>query len=138
MAVMVLTAAYCSLGGGIGTIHDHSKKIELAIQVEDKDVTTYASLGWKERLGGLKDGTLALGVWNDIVASGLDQNMWANLGTVISFEVRLTQGARTTANPGYIGNVLMKEWKPIQGAVGDVAAADVTWPTTAVVTRSTA
>jgi hypothetical protein len=134
---MVLTAAYCSLGGGIGTIHDHAKKIELAIQVEDKDVTTYASLGWKERLGGLKDGTLSLGLWNDIAASGLDQNMWANLGTVIGYEVRLTQSARSTANPAYTGNVLMKEWKPIQGNVGDVAAADVSWPTTAAVTRQT-
>lgn len=137
MAIMVLTAAYCSLSGGINSIHDHSSKIELAIQVEDKDVTTYASLGWKERLGGLKEGTLGLSLFNDIAFGQIDANFWTNLGSVIAFEVRLTQSARTTSNPGYIGNVLIKEWKPIQGSVGDVATVDVSFPTSGVVTRST-
>jgi len=137
MAIMVLTAAYCSIAGGIGSIHDHANKVELAIQVEDKEVTTYASAGWKERLGGLKEGTLGLSLFNDIAAGNLDQNFWTNLGSVLAFEVRLTQSARSTANPGYIGNILVKEWKPIQGSVGDVATVDVSFPTSAAVTRST-
>lgn len=137
MAVMVVTAAYCSLGGGIGTIHDHCQKIEFSVEVEDKDVTTYASAGWKERLGGLREATLSLGALNDIAANSIDQNFWTNLQGVVSFEVRLTQSARSTANPGYIGNILIAEWKPLAGSVGDVASSDVSFKTTGLVTRST-
>src|SRR6185369_15645997 len=117
MAVMVLTAAYCSLGGSISTIHDHAAKIELTVNVEDKDVTTYASAGWKERLGGLKDGELAVSFFNDIAAGNLDSLFWAQLGNVVTFEVRLTQGSVSTSNPKYTGSILIKELKPIAGSV---------------------
>lgn len=138
MAIMVLTAAYCNLGGSIGTIHDHAPKIELSVQVEDKDVTTYASLGWKERLGGLKEGTLAISFFNDIAAGNLDSLFWAQLGNVITFETRLTQSAVSTSNPKYTGSILVKELKPIAGSVGDVATQDLSFPTSAAVTRATA
>lgn len=136
MAVMVLTAAYVSITGP-GTIHDHCQKAELAITVEDKDVTTFASLGWKEHIGGLKSGQLSLGLLQDIAASNLDTNFWAILGSVVTFEVRLTQSGRSTANPGYLGSVLINGWKPLAGSVGDVATVDVAFPTSGVVTRST-
>src|SRR6185369_14952164 len=133
MAIMVLTAAYCSLGGSISTIHDHAPKIELTVQVEDKEVTTYASLGWKERLGGLKEGTLAISFFNDIASGNLDGLFWAQLGNVVTFEVRLTQSAVGVSNPKYTGSVLIKELKPIAGSVGDVTTQDVSFPTSGVV-----
>jgi hypothetical protein len=137
MAIMVMTANYCNLGGGIGTIHDHAKKIELAVDVEDKDVTTYASSGWKEHLGGLKSGQLGLGLFNDIAAGNIDSLFWTNLGGVVTFEVRLTQGSVSTSNPKYTGSILVNGWKPISGSVGDTAEVDITYPTTGVVTRAT-
>lgn len=138
MAIMVLTAGYCSLGGSIGTIHDHAPKIELAVEVEDKDVTTYASAGWKEHLGGLKSGTLGLSLFNDIAASNIDSLFWAQLGAVVTFEVRLTQSAVGTSNPKYTGNILINGWKPINGSVGDVNTVDVSYPTSGAVARATA
>ncbi|MES2211458.1 MAG: hypothetical protein V4515_14940 [Chloroflexota bacterium] len=135
---MVLTAAYCNLGGSIGTIHDHSPKIELAVEVEDKDVTTYASLGWKEHLGGLKSGTLGLSILQDIANGSLDGLFWAQIGNVVTFEVRLTQASVGVSNPKYTGSILVNGWKPISGSVGDVATVDVSYPTTGVVTRATA
>lgn len=137
MAIMVLTAAYCNLGGSIGTIHDHAPKIELAVDVEDKEVTTYASAGWKEHLGGLKSGTLGLSILQDIAASNIDSLFWAQLGNVITFEVRLTQSAVSTSNPKYTGSILMNGWKPLNGSVGDVATVDVSYPTSGAVTRGT-
>jgi hypothetical protein len=138
MAIMVLTAAYCSLGGSIGTIHDHAPKIELAVEVEDKEVTTYASAGWKEHLGGLKSGSLGISVLQDIAAGNLDSLFWAQLGNVITFEVRLTQASVGTSNPKYTGNILVNGWKPISGSVGDVATVDVSYPTSGAVARATA
>jgi len=137
MPMMVLTAAYVSITGP-GAIYDHCSKVELSVDVEEKDVTTFASLGWKEVLGGLKSGTLALGLKQDIADDGLDEDFWTILGTVVTFEVRLSQAAVGTSNPKYTGSVLIKEWKPLSGSPGDVAEVDVSFPTSGPVTRAVA
>lgn len=134
MAIMVLTAAYVSITGP-GTIHDHCSKAELTIDVEEKDVTTFADAGWKAVMGGLKSGQLALSLKQDIADDGLDEDFWTILGTNVAFAVRLTQGAISTSNPEYQGIVMIKEWKPLNGSVGDVAELDVTFPTSGVITR---
>lgn len=136
MAKMVLTAAMLLINSN--DLSDHTSKIELAVQVEDKDVTTFASAGWKEVLGGLKSGTLALTFKQDVAAANIDSIMWALLGTVVTFEVRLVNTARSTSNPAYTGSVLIKEWTPISGSPGDVAELSVSYPTSAAVTRLTA
>lgn len=135
MAKMVLLASYLSLNANV--LSSSANKIELAVEVEEKDMTTYGSLGWKEMLGGLKSGTLGLELKQDVAASALDSLMWPLLGTVVPFEVRLDQAAVGTSNPKYTGQVLIKEWKPIQGSVGDDASVSVSFPTSGVVTRAT-
>ncbi|HCT81753.1 MAG TPA: hypothetical protein DGT23_35270 [Micromonosporaceae bacterium] len=137
MALMVLTAAYVSITGP-GTIHDHCSKAELTVDVEEKDVTTFADSGWKAVLGGLKSGQLALGLKQDIADDALDEDFWAILGTVVTFEIRLTQSAVSASNPKYTGSILIKEWKPLNGSVGDVAELDVSFPTSGAITRAVA
>lgn len=135
MAVMVLKAAYCALNA----VNESANlgKVELSVEVEDKDVTTFASQGWVEKVGGMASGELALGFKQDVASSEVDSRMWALLGQVVAFEVRLSNAAVGTSNPKYTGNVLVKSWNPIAGSVGDVAEVDVTWPTSGVVTRAT-
>ncbi len=137
MAIMVLTAAYVSITGP-GTIHDHCSKAELTVDVEEKDITTFADAGWKAVMGGLKSGQLALTLKQDIADDGLDEDFWAILGTNVAFEVRLTQSAVGASNPKYTGIVFIKELKPLNGSVGDVAEMDVTFPTSGAVTRAVA
>lgn len=136
MPKMVLTAEYLSLNGT--DLSSYTRKAEVAVEVEEKDVTTYSSLGWKELLGGLKSGELGIEFLQDVAASALDSIIWPLLGTVVSFEVRLSQAAVGTSNPKYTGNVLVKEWKPVEGSVGDEAKASVSYPTSGAVTRATA
>ncbi|WP_245786533.1 phage tail tube protein [Lentzea albida] len=133
---MVLTASYLSLNGVDRS--SSTSKIELATEVEEKDVTTFASLGWVELLGGLKSGSLSCGFKQDVADSALDDTMWALFGTVVPFEVRLSNAAVSANNPKYTGSVLIKEWKPIGGSVGDVAEVEVEFPTSGAVTRAEA
>jgi hypothetical protein len=135
MAHMVLLASFVSIAGN--DLSAHADKIELSIDVEDKDATTFASAGWKESLGGLKGGKLGVSFKQDVAAASLDSIVWPLLGTVVAFEVRLANTARSPSNPGYTGNVLVNGWKPISGSVGDVAATDVSFPTTGPVARQT-
>ena len=45
----------------------------------------------------------------------------------------------TTAptNPQYSGNVLVNEYNPIEGAVGDLGTTSVSWPGAGALTRAT-
>ncbi|WP_326597749.1 phage tail tube protein [Streptomyces sp. NBC_01803] len=136
MAKMVLLAEYVSLNGT--DLTEYTRKAELTTEVEDKDVTTYASGGWKELLGGLKSGELSLEFLQDVAATELDSIMWPLLGTVVTFEVRLSQAVVGTSNPKYTGSVLINGWNPIEGSVGDEASVGVGYPTSGAVTRATA
>lgn len=137
MTAMVLTAAYLNLTGP-GTMHSAMSKIELTAEVEEKDITVFTSLGWKEVTGGLKSGQLACTFKNDYADSATDDDLWAVFGTVIAFEVRATQSTVGASNPKYTGSVLIKALQPIMGSVGDVAEQSVSWPTSGAITRAEA
>lgn len=134
MAAIVLTAEYCTLGGN--DIKTYAKKVELTVEVADEEVTNFASSGWKEVLGGIKSGTLAITLNDDVAASAIDSIIWPLLGTVVAFEVRATQAAVGTSNPKFTGNVLINSTK-IGGDVGSVAQKDFTFPTSGIVNRAT-
>lgn len=136
MAKMVLLASYLSLNST--DLSAYAAKIELTVDVEDKDVTTYGSSGWKEVLGGLKSGTIGITFKQDVAAAALDSIVWPLLGTVVTFEIRLSNSAVSTSNPKYTGSTLIKGWNPISGNVGDAAEVSVSYPTTGTVTRATA
>lgn len=136
MAKMVLLASYVSLNAT--DLSSYARKVELTAEVEDKDVTTYGSLGWKEVLGGLKSGELSIEFLQDVAAAAIDSIMWPLLGTVVTFEVRLDQAAVGTSNPKYTGSVLVNGWNPLEGSVGDEASVSVGYPTSGAITRATA
>lgn len=136
MPKMVLLAAYLNLASN--DLSEYARKIEVTAEVEDKDVTTYASAGWKEVLGGLASGELGLEFLQDVAATEIDSIMWPLFRQVVPFRVRLSNAAVSTSNPEYSGNVLIKGWNPIQGSVGDEASVSVSYPTSGAVTRTTA
>lgn len=136
MPKMVLLAEFVSLAGN--DLSEYTRKAEVSVEVEDKDVTTYASLGWKEVLGGLKSGELGLEFLQDVGTAKIDSIMWPLLGTVVPFEVRLDNAAAGTSNPEYTGSVLINGWNPIEGSVGDEASVSVGYPTSGAVVRATA
>jgi hypothetical protein len=135
MAKMVLLAQYLSLNST--DLSAYTRKAEISVEVEDKDVTTYASLGWKEVLGGLKSGELKVEFLQDVAATKIDSIMWPLLGTVVPFETRLDNSAVGTSNPKYTGSVLIKGWNPVEGGVGDEASVSVSYPTSGAVARAT-
>lgn len=136
MPKMVLTAEYLSINATV--LHEYTRKAELTVEVEEKDVTNYASAGWKEVLGGIKSAGLAVEFLQDLAATKLDSIMWPLLGSVVAFEVRGDQAAVGTSNPKYTGNILINGWSPLTGSVGDEATVSQDFPTSGAVTRATA
>jgi hypothetical protein len=135
MAVMALTTEYTSINAV-----DESANIKsstLTIDVNPLDTTDFASAGWTEVIGGLKSGTLAIEFQDDVAAAAIDSKLWALLGTVVAFEVRLTSAAVGTSNPKWTGSVLITSHS-VGGAVGDLATKSLSFPTTGAVTRAVA
>lgn len=134
MAVMALTSQYTALNSV-----DESSNIKsstLVIDVNQLDTTDFASNGWVEYIGGLKSGTLSIEFQDDVAASAIDSKLWALLGTVTTFEVRLTSAVVGTSNPKWTGSVLINQ-HGVGGAVGDLAMKSLSFPTSGAVTRAT-
>jgi hypothetical protein len=136
MAKQVLLQSAILIGGT--DLSTYCSKIELTVEVEEKDATTFGSAGWHENLGGIKSGSLALTFKQDVAAAAIDSILWPFLGTLQTFETRLNNAVVGTSNPKYTGSCLIRQHNPISGSVGDVAEMSVTWPTSGAITRATA
>lgn len=112
-------------------------KIELNDEFEDKETTTYASGGAKEYLGGLESGSVAITFKNSYTVGELDDLMWALRRQVVTWKARADEDAVSTSNPEYSGSILINQWTPIAGSVGDVAEVDVTFPLSGPMARAT-
>lgn len=112
-------------------------KVELTDEFEEKEVTTFSSGGAKEVLGGLESGNVGITFRNSHTAGELDEIMWALRRSVVPFTVRADAAVVSTSNPQYSGNLLVTQWSPIMGSVGDVNELDVTYPLSGVLVRST-
>lgn len=127
MAKRVLTACMVKINSVDRS--DHVSKAEIDDSFEDKDTTTYGDSGKKTRLAGLEDGSLAITFKNDFAAGDLDSAMWALRGTLTTVDIWPDRTAVvSSANPRYSASILINDWKPIAGSVGDVAEVDVTYP----------
>ncbi len=136
MAKSVLTSVYLAINGV--DLSTYCSKAEYKRSAENKETTTFGSLGSKERIGGLKDGSIECEFYNDFAAAALDAIMDPLVGTVVSFEIRPTSAVVGTSNPKRTGFVLIDSWDAISGGVGDTAEVKCSFPTTGVVTRATA
>ncbi|MGW4852221.1 hypothetical protein ACWEPZ_13450 [Streptomyces sp. NPDC004288] len=107
-----------------------SNKVELSGEVEEKDVTNYASQGWKEVAGGLGSAEISgEGFWDAGDPGRVDDASWAQLGGVGPWTV-----CPHTAQVGslaYLTRALRSSYT-LLGAVGDVAPwsgnAKSSWP----------
>jgi hypothetical protein len=134
MAVFALTNEYLSINAVV--LSDHVKSAVLTVDTESLDATAMGP-GWKAAVGGLKGGQLAITFNDDYAASNVDATIWAALGTVVAFEVRPDAGAVSPTNPKFTGSVLIAQ-TAVGGSVGELAAKQVTFPTSGAVTRATA
>lgn len=128
MAIFVLDNARLFAGGCDFT--SRSNKLELAVDFEEKDSTTFGSAGWKEVLGGLAASALgAEGFWEAGDLAKVDNQIWAALGSVAGYTA-----CPDTADVGqlcYLSQALEAQYK-LGDQVGEIAPWTATfagaWP----------
>lgn len=111
--------------------------VELALESDDLETTAFGGT-FRERIGGLKTGSVTFQFLQDFAAGSVDATLFPLYNTIATVVIVPTSGTVTTTNPSYTAQCLVNSYTPHSAAVGDIATLSVTWPTTGTVTRATA
>jgi len=136
MSKTVVTSRYVSIG--TADVSSALSGASLEITVEEVDKTSLGSAGWREVAAGLKSGSVTLNFQQDFGVGGVDALLYPLIGTEATVTIRSSSATVSATNPAYSAVVLISQYTPINGAVGDLATFDVTFPTVGAVTRATA
>lgn len=112
--------------------------VSLSLSANEVPTTSFASGGAVERVGGLKDNSLTISFMQDFAAAAVEATIYPLIGSTAAFVVNPSSTAASATAPNYTGTVLVTEWSPVAGAVGELLTADVTWPISGNVAKATA
>ncbi len=73
----------------------------------------------------------------DYATSSVEQTIYPLLGTAVTVSVKPVNTTTSTVNPNYAFSALISEWTPLNGTVGELATASVTWPISGAITKTT-
>jgi hypothetical protein len=132
MAKLVLTGADISLAGT--NISANVAQVTISTSVAEVETTSFGSGGAVTRVGGLKDNSLTLSIHQDYPT--IENLVYPLIGSTAEIVVKPTSAAVGSGNPSFTADVLIVEWSPVNGAVGDLAAVDVTWPISGTITKA--
>ena len=136
MAKTVVTSRYVSIG--TADVSSALAGASLEITVEEVDKTSLGSGGWREVAAGLKSGSVTLNFLQDYAVGAVDSILYPLIGTEATVTIRSSSATVSSSNPAYSAVVIVSQYTPIAGAVGDLATFDVTFPTVGAVSRATA
>lgn len=122
-------------------LSDHIASVTITRSINEVTTTAFSSSATAgvTRVGGLEDNSIALSFHQDFASgSNVEAIVYPLIGGTTTVTIKPVNSTTTTTNPSYSATVLVTEWTPINGAVGDLSTADVTWPVSGIITKSTA
>ena len=135
MAKFVATDYNITIGGS--DFSSSLAAVTLDITAEEQETTAFGS-AWRQRIAGLKDGSVTLDFHQDFASGSVDETLWNNLGGTVAIVIKPTSGSVSGTNPSYSFNALVVQTQPVASSVGDLATMSVTWPVDGAITRGTA
>jgi hypothetical protein len=129
MARIVLTNVAVTFG--TTDISSYVTSVTLGSTYDVVETTAFGNTA-RTRVAGLADNSVALEFNQDYAAGALEAVIYPTLGTAVSITVRPVAGT----TPAYSFSALVSEWTPLNGAVGELATASVTWPISGTITKS--
>lgn len=135
MAAIVLTDCVFTLNAV--NLTTYCTSVSLSVEADDQETTAFGGNGYKSLVGGLKEFTVKVEFFQDFGSGAVDQTIFPLLGTVVPFTLKATSSAISTTNPEYQGSVLISEYSPLDGDVGDVSTTSASWPGSGALVRDT-
>jgi hypothetical protein len=121
-------------------LSDHIASVTITKSVNEVTTTAFTSgtSAGVTRVGGLEDNSIALSFHQDFATgSNVEAIVYPLIGGTTTITIKPVNSTTTSTNPSYSATVFCGEWTPINGAVGDLSTADVTWPVSGIITKST-
>lgn len=135
MAKLVLTNAAVSIASV--DVSSYVASVTVTSSAAEVETTSFASGGAVTRVGGLVDNSISIDFHQDY--SAVETLVYPLIGGTAAIVVRPNgTGTASTANPSYTMTALITEWTPVNGAVGELATASVTWPVSGAITKAVA
>ena len=139
MARLVLTNVEVTVAGV--SLADHIASVTLGSTYDVLETTAFKGgnvpAAAKTRTPGLVDNSVTLEFHQDFAAGSVNATIYPLLGTVAAIKVQPVNGAVSAENPEYSFSAVISEWTALNGAVGELATASVTWPITGAIAVDT-
>lgn len=134
MAKFVLTNPSISVGGV--QLEDHVGSVTLTEAYAEVATTAFGDTA-VTRIAGLGDHSISLDFHEDFAATEVHATIAPLVGGTTSIIVKPVNETTSATNPSFTMTVLVTEWPLLNGAVGDLATASVTWPVSGAITTAT-
>jgi len=134
MARIILTNA--SVVFGSTDLSDHIASVTLNSTFDIVETTAFGNTA-KTRVAGLADNSVSFEFHQDYATSSVEQTIYPLLGTAVTVSVKPVNTTTSPVNPQYAFSALIAEWTPLNGSVGELATASVTWPISGAITKTT-
>ena len=117
---------------------DYVKAVTLNISNDTPEITASGD-GTRVRIIGLKDHSMEITLNQNWTVDTVDKELWDiySGGAAVTFEFRPDQGAVSTSNPEYGGDVVLEGYT-VGGSIGDVAEVAPSFQSASALTRATA
>lgn len=138
MARIVLTDAFVTINGV--NLSDHIASITISESTDIVETSAFSNSA-KTRVSGLEDNSVTLEFHQDFAASNVEATINGSpslVGTVTTIVARPTSASAGATNPQYTFSALCSEWTPLNGAIGELSTASVTWPISGAITKAVA
>lgn len=137
MAKQIATNIVVKVGGV--DLSAFVNNVSLSSSADAIETTSFSSGGARERIAGLKDNSVTIDFMQDFAAASVEATVYPLIGsTAVAFEILPNGTVASATNPKYTGSLIVTDWTPVAGAVGELLTASVTWPISGVVTKATA
>jgi hypothetical protein len=104
----------------------------------DEVETTAFGNSARTRIAGLGDHSFSASFHQDFASAQTEATIYPLLGTTANVTVKAVNTTTSSTNPEYQFTVLVTEWSPVAGSVGDLLTADVSWPVSGGITKAVA
>lgn len=131
MAIIVLTDVQVLIGPNSGTVvdlSDHVSSVQLST-VHDLFETTVIGDVSKRQLAGLANNSVSFDFFQDFANNSVEDTIAPLVGGLAYCKIKPKGSLATSAsNPRYEFEVTLSEWTSLNGGVGELSTARVTWP----------
>ena len=122
--------------GAVYDLSDHISSISLSTVHEIVETTEVGQI-YKRVIAGLGTNSVSFEFYQDFASTSVESIIYDWIGARVLCKIKPVNAATSTSNPEYEFQVLISEWTPLNGAVGQLSTATVNWPINGPITKNT-